>query len=118
MHEYSIVQALLNQCEEHAAKHHAKKITKVVTKIGVLSGVEPDLLQTAFDTFKEGTICDGAEFVMNIQPVVLTCRVCGHEATLEGELVLSCAQCGSLETDIVDGEEMYLMSLEMEEGER
>ena len=119
MHEYSIVQALLNQCEEHAAKHQAKRITKVVTKIGVLSGVEPDLLQTAFDTFKEGTICDGAEFVMNIQPVVLYCQKCGHEATLEmDDLILTCAKCGSLETRIVDGEEMYLMSLEMEEGER
>ena len=112
MHEYSIVQALLDQCESHAAKHGAKKITKVVTKIGVLSGVEPDLLQTAFDTFKEGTICEGAEFVMNIQPVVIRCRGCGEETTLE-ELNLTCLKCGSIQTEIVDGEEMYLMSLEM-----
>ena len=113
MHEYSIVQALLDQCESHAAKHGAKKITKVVTKIGVLSGVEPDLLQTAFDTFKEGTICEGAQFVMNIQPVVIRCRECGQESTLE-ELNLACPKCRNIHTDIVDGEEMFLMSLEME----
>ncbi len=112
MHEYSIVQALLEQCESHAAKHGAQKITKVVTKIGVLSGVEPDLLQTAFDTFKEGTLCDGAEFVIDIQPVVIRCRECGEEATLE-ELNLACPHCESISTDIIDGEEMYLMSLEM-----
>ena len=53
MHEYSIVQSLLESCEEHARTNDAKKVTKVVVKIGVLSGVEPDLLQTAFDTFKE-----------------------------------------------------------------
>jgi len=116
MHEYSIVQALLNQCEEHAAKHNARRITRVVTKIGVLSGVEPDLLQTAFDTFKEGTVCDGAEFVIDLQPVVLYCQNCGHEKILEGDLVLACSECGSLQTCIVDGEEMYLMSLEMEEN--
>ncbi len=113
MHEYSIVQALLDQCESHAAKHNAKKITKVVTKIGVLSGVEPDLLQTAFDTFKEGTICKDAEFVMNIQPVVIRCRECGQETMLE-ELKLVCPKCGSIQTEIIDGEEMYLMTLEME----
>jgi hydrogenase nickel incorporation protein HypA/HybF len=113
MHEYSIVQALINQCEEHAEAHHAKKILKVVTKIGVLSGVEPDLLRTAFDTFKEGTVCDGAELVMQIQPVVIYCRDCGHEETLE-DLALACPKCGSLATNVVDGEEMYLMSLEME----
>ncbi len=112
MHEYSIVQALLNQCESHATEHGAKKITKVVTKIGVLSGVEPDLLQTAFDTFKEGTICDGAEFVMNIQPVVIRCREC-REVTVLEELNLVCPKCGSIQTEIADGEEMYLMSLDM-----
>ena len=53
MHEYSVVQSLLESCEEHARQNDAKKVTKVVVKIGVLSGVEPDLLQTAFDTFKE-----------------------------------------------------------------
>ncbi|WP_456392915.1 hydrogenase maturation nickel metallochaperone HypA/HybF, partial [Nitratifractor sp.] len=89
MHEYSIVQALLNQCEEHAAAHGAKKILKIVTKIGVLSGVEPDLLQTAFDTFKEGTICEGAEFVMNLQKIVVYCRHCKRESTLD-ELNLAC----------------------------
>jgi hydrogenase nickel incorporation protein HypA/HybF len=113
MHEYSIVQALLDQCEEHAARHRAKKIVKVVTKIGVLSGVEPDLLQTAFDTFKEGTICEGAEFVMNIQPIVIYCRACRKESTLK-ELVMACPECRSLETNLLDGEDMYLMSLEME----
>ncbi|WP_456428156.1 hydrogenase/urease nickel incorporation protein HypA [Nitratifractor sp.] len=113
MHEYSIVQALLDQCESHAAKHGATKITKVVTKIGVLSGVEPDLLQTAFDTFKEGTVCDGAEFVMEIQPVVIRCPDCGQETTLE-ELNLVCPKCESIQTEIIDGEEMYLMRLEME----
>ncbi|WP_201353251.1 hydrogenase maturation nickel metallochaperone HypA [Hydrogenimonas urashimensis] len=112
MHEYSIVQALLNQCEEHATKHRAQKIVKVVTKIGVLSGVEPDLLQTAFDTFKEGTICEEAEFVMNIQPLVIYCHDCKNESSLK-ELAMACPKCGSLATKVVDGEDMYLMSLEM-----
>ena len=66
MHEYSIVQSLLESCEQHARQNEAKEVTKVVVKIGVLSGVEPDLLQTAFDTFKEQTICHNAEFVLNI----------------------------------------------------
>ena len=56
MHEYSVVQSLLESCEEHARVNEASKVTKVVVKIGVLSGVEPDLLKTAFDTFKEQTV--------------------------------------------------------------
>ncbi len=113
MHEYSIVQALLNQCEEIAEQNEAQKITKVVTKIGVMSGVEPHLLQIAFDTFKEGTMCEGAEFVMNIQRLKLHCNGCGEEFEID-EFRYQCRVCESLDVKVIDGEEMYLMSLEME----
>ena len=113
MHEYSIVQALLDQCEGYANENDAQKITKVVVKIGVMSGVEPHLLEIAFNTFKEKTICEGAEFVMNIQPVTLTCKECGSVSELE-RIYYRCPKCESINVSISDGEEMLLMSLEME----
>ena len=114
MHEFSIVDSLLHLAEEHATKHNAKKVTKLEIKIGVLSGVEPELLQTAFDTFKEGTICEEAEFIMKIQPVVIKCQNCGFEGELSKDEYL-CPQCKNGEIKIIDGEDMYLMSLELEE---
>ena len=113
MHEYSVVQALLNQCEEIAKQNSAEKITKVVCKIGVMSGIEIHLLQVAFDTFKEGTMCDGAEFVINEQKLKLRCRDCKDEYEID-EIIYKCRSCGSLGMDTIDGEDMYLMSLEME----
>jgi hydrogenase nickel incorporation protein HypA/HybF len=113
MHEYSIVDSLLQLAEEHAIKNNAKKVTKLEIKIGVLSGVEPDLLKTAFDTFKEGTMCEDAEFIMKIQPVVVRCEECGSESTLQKDEYL-CPKCGSGKLKIIDGEDMYLMSLELE----
>lgn len=113
MHEYSIVQALLEQCEGYASENDASKITKVVVKIGVMSGVEPHLLEIAFNTFKETSICDGAEFVMNVQPLRLTCKSCGSVSELE-QAYYRCPECESLEVEVTDGEDMLLMSLEME----
>ncbi len=113
MHEYSIVQSLLDSCEENAKANGGTKVTKVVTKIGVMSGVEPDLLKTAFDTFKEKTMCENAEFIMNIQPVVIRCRSCGVESELSKNQY-SCPKCESVAIEILDGEEMYLMQLEVE----
>ena len=113
MHEYSIVQALLEQCEHYAEANEAEKITKVVVKIGRLSGVEPHLLETAFNTFKENGICDGAEFVMHLQPVVIRCNGCRKETVLE-ELNYRCSHCESIDVAVTDGEEMLLMSLEMQ----
>jgi len=113
MHEYSIVQALLDSCEEHAVKNDAKKVIKVMIKVGVLSGVEPQLLATAFNTFKEGTMCDGAIFELNHQKVIIECRECHDTNTLEKNEFL-CPKCESKDVKVIDGEDMYLMSLEME----
>jgi len=113
MHEYSIVDSLLELAQEHALKNNAKKVTKLEVKIGVLSGVEPELLQTAFDTFKEGTMCENAEFIMKIQPVVIECEECKEKSTLKKDEYL-CPKCGSNKIKIIDGEDMYLMSLELE----
>lgn len=112
MHEYSIVQSLLNSCEEHVVENNASSVSKVVVKIGVMSGVEPDLLQTAFDTFKEATVCENAEFVINIQNVIILCTECKTEKVLQ-ELEYKCDNCGSINVEVVDGEEMYLMQLEL-----
>ncbi len=113
MHEYSIVQALLDSCEQHAVENDAKEVTKVVVKIGVMSGVEPHLLKEAFDTFKDKTMCENAEFVMNIQKVKIACNDCNSENELEKNEYL-CPKCSSSNINVIDGEEMFLMSLELE----
>ena len=113
MHEYSVVQALLEQSENIAKENDATKITKLVVKIGIMSGVEPHLLEIAFNTFKEKTVCDGAEFVMNIQPLTIQCNECTEVSELE-KIHYCCQKCGSTNVKVVDGEDMFLMSLEME----
>jgi len=114
MHEFSIVSSLMLLIEEQAKIHNAKKVTKVVVGIGKLSGVEPDLLKIAFDTFKEKTICEDAELVMEIEDITLRCRECGKETVLGERLTRKCPFCGSLNTEIIRGQDLYLKSLEME----
>lgn len=113
MHEYSIVQSLLDSCDENAEKNQATKVLKVVIKIGVMSGVEPELLRTAFDAFKEKTICEKAELIINVQPVIIKCNECQEESTIEGN-EYHCPKCKSVDLNVIDGEDMFLMSLEME----
>ena len=112
MHEYSVVQSLLNQCEALAVQNEATEVTKIITKIGVMSGIEIQLLQTAFDTFKEGTMCENAEFVINSQKLKLQCLECGEVFEVD-EVRYMCQKCGSINVKVLDGEDMYLMSLEM-----
>ncbi len=113
MHEYSIVQALMEQVETLAKENEAQSVSKVVVKIGVMSGVEPHLLKIAFDAFKEKSICESAEFVLNIQPLTIRCLECKVKSELD-EISYCCPDCESLKVEVVDGEDMFLMSLEMQ----
>ena len=113
MHEYSIVSALIAQCEQHALENKAYSIARVVIKIGVMSGVEPELLKTAFETFKLDGICKNAELEMLIQPLVIHCSDCDARTQLE-ERNLICPECKSFNTRLTEGEEMLLMQLELE----
>ena len=65
MHEYSIVASLIDRVQQEAAAHGGSRVHRLHVKIGELSGVEIDLLKTAFDTFRERTICDGAELAID-----------------------------------------------------
>lgn len=113
MHEYSVVLSLLESCEEYVKSNNASKVTKLVVKIGVLSGVEPELLQRAFDTFKEESVCAKAELVLQIQKVLIHCHGCQEDFILE-KFEFICPKCESHDIKIMDGEDMYLMQLELE----
>ncbi|WP_144208021.1 hydrogenase maturation nickel metallochaperone HypA [Shewanella donghaensis] len=112
MHEYSIVTSLIEQIEQLARDNNANEIIKVKIKVGVLSGVEPQLLATAFETFKLDGICHNAELDMNIQPLVIHCRHCDTETELT-ERNIVCPTCHGTDTHVMDGEQMMLMQLEM-----
>jgi len=113
MHEFSIVQSLLNLIEECARENNAKRVMKVVVSVGVLSGVEPHLLEMAFNTFKEGTVAEKAELVMETEKLRIKCMECGKESEKE-EMNVVCPECGSLNTQIIAGQDMFLKSLELE----
>lgn len=65
MHEYSIVGALVDQVERVAIEYRGAIVRRVHVKIGEYAGVELALLRTAFETFREQTVCAQAELVID-----------------------------------------------------
>ncbi|MGZ9899417.1 hydrogenase/urease nickel incorporation protein HypA [Shewanella gaetbuli] len=113
MHEYSIVTALIEQCETLAKQHQANAVERVDIKIGLLSGVEPHLLSQAFETFKLDSLCANATLNIRIQPLILQCNDCSNQSE-QSQRTIICPQCGSHHTQIIDGEDMMLMQLELD----
>ncbi len=113
MHEFSVVQSLLDLIEKNAYENNAKAVSKVIVKIGKMSGIEPHLLKIAFDTFKEKTICENAELEMIIQDVVARCEDCNKDFTVENNKFI-CPFCNDYNLKILDGEDMYLLQIELD----
>lgn len=111
MHEYSIVQSLLDRVESEAAAHGATTVHRLWLKIGEMSGVETSLLRSAYETFTDRSICAHAE--LEILPVAARwgCPGCGTEVAHGA--ALRCADCGG-PARLVAGDEIVLERIEME----
>jgi hydrogenase nickel incorporation protein HypA/HybF len=113
VHELSVCQGLMRQVEQIAAQNQAKTVGKIVLRVGALSGVEPDLLEHAFTIAREGTVASSAELEIEKGPARVRCTLCGAK----GEAVINrllCPQCGDWRVEVTEGEELLLLSLDME----
>jgi hydrogenase nickel incorporation protein HypA/HybF len=86
-------------------------VHRLSIRIGELSGVDPDLLSTAYDTFRERTICEGAQLEVHIVPAQWDCPECG-QVIGRGE-VLTCPAC-ELPARLSKGDEIMLDRIELE----
>ena len=109
MHEYSIVQSLIERVEREAAARGAKRVVRLHVLLGELSGVEPELLATAYETFRDRTVCAGAPMVLDRIAATWECRRCGQR--IHGRL--RCEVCHGPAT-LVAGDEIVLQRIEME----
>ena len=91
MHEYSLVEALIRRVEEEARQRGAIAIHGLKVSLGELAGVEPDLFRTAYETFREGTLCEKATLEIVRCPADWSCPSCGR-AFATGD-VLRCDRC-------------------------
>jgi len=91
MHEYSLVEALISRVEAEAKRRQAVAIHGLTVRLGELAGVDPELFQTAYDTFRAGTGCAGAALTVKRVAASWSCPKC-RTAIARGE-VLRCLAC-------------------------
>ena len=111
MHEYSIVQALVSKVEAECLARGALSVHKLNVRIGELSGVETDLLTTAWETFREASICRGALLEIHRVEAIWECPVCRN--VIPKGTRLQCARC-SEPARLTEGDEIILDQIEME----
>jgi hydrogenase nickel incorporation protein HypA/HybF len=113
MHELSVCQDLIRQVEKVAAAHGAAAVERIVLQIGELSGVEPPLLERAFTVARAGTVAAAAEMEIRTGPVVVHCTECGGRSAVPANRLV-CTYCGDWRVRVVEGEELLLLSVELD----
>lgn len=113
MHELSICQSLMNQIESIALEKKAQSVTSIVIAMGPLSGVEAQLLKNAYPIASAGTVAEDAELIIETLPIRVKCSQCGSESDATPNKLV-CKECGDWRTTLLSGDELILMSVELE----
>jgi hydrogenase nickel incorporation protein HypA/HybF len=125
MHEYSIVQSLVDSVAAAVGAREAAVPTPVVptpvvptpvvhrvdVSIGELAGVDCALLATAFEVFRAGTICEHAALRIDRIAALWECPRC-HAAIVRGGF-LRCPSCNE-PARLAAGDEIVLQRIELE----
>ena len=110
MHELSLVQGIVEICEQHSG---GRRILEVTLEIGTLSGVVPEALEFCFEAATKDTLLDGAKLLIERIAATGYCSSCGVASTMETYFD-PCPCCDADLLDLRSGDEMRVKDLEVE----
>ena len=114
MHELSIAISIVELAEEEAERRGVQ-VNAVHLKLGALSGVVKDALLSCYEMACEGTALQGSRLLVEDVPVVLFCPRCRAQRPLSSMQLFCCSECGTRCSEIVQGKELEVVALEIQE---
>lgn len=111
MHELAITSNLVQLVSDAAG---SRRVRRVTLEVGMLSGVMTEAIAFCFDVVAEGTPLEGATLDIRTIEGRARCLECGSEF-ITPTLYAPC-ECGSLRFVRLQGEELNIKSMELEEA--
>lgn len=110
MHELGISRSIVAAVADAA---NGRRVRRVTLEVGRLSGVMNDAIAFCFDLVAQGTSVEGA--VLEIREIDgrARCTACGNE--FPTETLLTPCPCGSRRLVRLQGEELNIKSMEVDE---
>ncbi|MDD3947879.1 MAG: hydrogenase maturation nickel metallochaperone HypA [Anaerolineaceae bacterium] len=112
MHELAVTESILEIVLDSARKNQASAVTDITLTIGSLSSIVDDCVQFYWDHISQGTICQNAKLHFKRVMASLKCLDCGKVYSLIEELT-PCPSCGSINLNIITGEEFQVDHIEI-----
>lgn len=115
MHELSMVESLLEELLKLQEKNEWDRIDTVRLRVGAMRQVIPEIMNFAFDISIKDTPLEGARLFLEEVPLKKKCKACGNVWTEGDEALFLCEKCGSADVELIEGMELEIESLEVEE---
>ena len=115
MHELSIVASVVDTVTESVAAYPGARVLEVRLRVGALASVVVESLEFCWGIATEGTPLEGAKLRVKTLPVVMHCEPCGQDVELAGVQSFRCPRCGEPASDLRQGRELEIDSIEIDE---
>jgi len=111
MHEFSIVQSIVDIALESASVNHVDHISAVEVEVGKASGVVPEAMEFAWEAAITGTLLSKALLKITQIPLTVKCGICQQQYRPE-EIYDPCPGCGEINPEILAGKELRVVAIE------
>ena len=115
MHELSIAMGIVDAALEESQKRGGLQVSAVHLRLGALSGVVKDALLFSYEMACQDTALQGSRLIVEDIPVVVFCPQCKERRALPSVQSFTCPECGAPTRDILQGKELEVFALEVEE---
>jgi len=116
MHELSIVSSVIETVTDSLAAYPGARVLEVRLRVGALASVVVQSLEFCWGIATDGTPLAGSKLVVNVVPVVARCAKCAQDVELASLQSFRCPRCGEPVTDLRQGRELEIESIEIEEN--
>jgi hydrogenase nickel incorporation protein HypA/HybF len=113
MHELSIAMSIVELAEEELKGRSGASIQAVHLKLGLLSGVSKEALESCFEMACFESPLAGSRLLIEEIPVTARCPSCAEVRPIDSIQLFRCSVCGAPVSEIVSGKELEVVALEI-----
>jgi hydrogenase nickel incorporation protein HypA/HybF len=108
MHELGLCTSIVDAIERRAGE---RPVAHVRVRVGKLHHVHPEAFDQSFSVAALGTVAEDAVAELVLLPVRARCGSC-HGGWQADDIPIACPTCGSVDIELVGGDELVLESNE------
>lgn len=115
MHELALCQAIADVVQSHADGRH---VDVVRVRVGALRQVVPESLSFCWTMVRDFADMPDAELELELIGAEVRCRSCRQDSQITSRWSLLCPHCGSVDVQVLRGEEFLVTSLDVSDQPR